>query len=84
MANDDEVRWSIVVYMKMGFKLQFFFGDNQGAKSMAHEQARMTLERGTYVDDDRGIRTYYPASWVDKVKVIPPGVTLNSTGVEFV
>ena len=72
-------RWRVLVHMRYGYKLLFAMGDNDGAEEMAHEHARFIIERGPYVKDDRGVRTYFPPSAVDKVKVLPPGVQVNET-----
>ena len=74
-------RWRILVYLSVGFKIMYAIGDNENAKQMAYEQARLTLWRGGYFDDSRGIRTFYPARAVDKVKVIPPGIEIATTEV---
>lgn len=72
-------RWRVLIHMRYGYKIIFAMGDNDGAEEMAHEHARFIIERGPYVTDDRGIRTYFPPSAVDKVKVIPPGANVNVT-----
>ena len=70
-------KWTVVVHMASGFKITY----TVGTKDMAVEYARTTLQRGPYMVDDRGVRTYYPPSAVDKVKVVPPGVELGKTKV---
>lgn len=78
---EDGSRWRVVVYMKSAVKYTLVMGDNDGADDMAHEHARLIVERGPFIDDDRGVRTYFPPHDVDKVKVVPPGVELNKTEV---
>ena len=72
-------QWRVVTYLRSGIKLTTVIGDNDGAKAMAQEHARLNIERGPFIDDDRGVRTYYSPAAIDKVKVIPPGVELNKT-----
>lgn len=72
-------KWRVITYMKPGFVIEMAIGHNDGAEMMAREHARQIIERGPFVDDGRGIRTYYPPSAVDKVKVLPPDVELNQT-----
>lgn len=70
--------WRVVVHMAAGFKITY----TVGTKDMAIEYARMTLQRGPFQMDERGVRTYYPPSSVDKIKVVPPGVDLDKTLTE--
>jgi len=73
--------WRVVVHMKYGYKITYEMSGDQddGLEEMAHEQARMAIESGQYVTDKRGVRTYYPPTAIQKVKVVPPGVELEST-----
>ena len=72
-------RWRIQVYLTTFNKLEY----EVGYKHEAHEYATKILERGCKIVDERGVETYFPARLVDKVKVIPPGVSTGVTSQRF-
>ncbi len=74
-------KWRVVTHMAHGFKIILTMegAESHFTEEMAYEHARFIIERGPYMTDSRGVRTYYKLSDVDKVKVLPPGVTLNAS-----
>ena len=71
-------RWRVIVHMFGGGKIEHKVGNLADAKEYAH----LICTKGPFVNDSRGVITYYPPSQVFKVKVVPPGVTLISTESE--
>jgi len=68
-------KWQVIVHTDYYYKIIHEIN----SKEMAHEYAERIMIRGDYYTDDRGVKTYIPISRIMKIKLIPPGVELETT-----
>ena len=67
--------WRVIVHLSTFAKIENLVGDAR----MAREYATFAMANGCRHIDERGVETYWPTHMIHKIKVVPPGVELDTT-----
>jgi hypothetical protein len=68
-------KWQVITHTDFYYKIIHEIN----SREMAHEYAERIMARGDFYKDSRGVKTFIPVGRIMKVKVVPPGVEMETT-----